>query len=97
MSYRTTNYDGKGNILDETIHYTVEQYKEIMLKELKQVWRLKFPSIEKQINLANGLLSNYEAAQVKTIINNLLIDYESKKGQIGLATTLEDIHSVLHS
>lgn len=96
MGYRETIHDGQGNVLEEKILYTVEQYKAVMLNEIKEVWKDKFPTQEKQHNLALGLINEPEASQLKEQMKAALVAYEQVKTAINSATTLEDVHHAFH-
>ena len=96
MGYRETVEDGKGNVIEEKILYTLEQYKEVLLREIKQVFNEKFPPEYKQRNAALGLLSEEETAAIKTEMANLLADYSNRKIAIGMAQSLDEAHNVVH-
>lgn len=96
MGYRSILSDGKGNILEEKILYTLERYKEILLSELKANHKERFPSEFKQINAALGLLDSDEEMFIKKQMTDLLSEYEAKKALIIEAKSLEEAHNVLH-
>ena len=67
------------------------------MKELKEICKFKMPSLEKQMNLANGLLDEKEAQELKGTMKNSLLEYEKKKAAIHSATSYEQAHYVIHN
>lgn len=96
MAYKEITEDGNGNILEEKIIHTLDEYKNIVLLEMKEKWKSKFPSLEKQLNVLHGLANELESGQVKQLMIDLLKEYEENKAKINSSTTLEDVHAVLH-
>jgi hypothetical protein len=64
--------------------------------ELKEIWRQKWPPIEKQLNLLHGFIEEPEASQLKKLMLFLTKEYSNKRALIDSAKTLEEAHSVIH-
>ena len=96
MGYRHITEDGKGNVIEEKILYTVDEYKKIIAENIKVAWRQKFPSLEKQINLALGLVPEPESLILKELMKASLDEYEKMKIELVKAKTHEQVHKVLY-